>query len=747
MKNGKLIIVSNRLPVSIEQSQEGLKIKQSSGGLVSAIMGYLETEFSKSRYSSVVWVGVPDSSRTEWEKIQPLLKDSLINYLPVFLDKLIKEAFYNRFSNSTIWPLFHYFPSYTEFREEDFLAYQLANEKFADVLYGTIEERDTVWVQDYHLLLLPAILRQNFSKIPIAFFLHIPFPAFDIFRLLPNRWRRDLVNGMLGADLIGFQTQDDVINYLQSVQRLVGIQVLEGRLHVNHRLVQAAAFPISIDFDKFNGAAKSVPVEIKREELRNSLLNKKIIFSVDRLDYTKGVMDRLQAYALFLNQYPEYRKKVVFILNIVPSRDAISKYSERKKMIDEFVGNLNAKIGDIAWQPVIYRYQHLEFTELVALYTTCDIAIISPLRDGMNLVAKEFVASRHENNGVLLLSEFAGASKELTNALIINPNDLERFSRKIHRAIIMTDEEQRIRMSRMREYLSENNVSQWAKSIFDNLSDIKFQQDQFKPSILRENDIIYMQQYYHECKRRLILLDYDGTLVNLEDHPDLAIPTQKVLEVLKSLTADKDNTVFIVSGRKRQNLENWLNNIPIGFVAEHGAFIKWPGGEWIQRTSPVQSWKKEAMVIMNRFASANPGSFIEEKENAIAWHYRNLGEMIARDAVRELYYQLQMITSKPGAEVIHGHKVVEIRSRGASKGAAYSEIAAMSSFDFILAIGDDRTDEDLFYRLTGRNCFTIRVGSAASFARYNVPEPSDVIDLLTRLVSLNLERSGTVTHD
>jgi trehalose 6-phosphate synthase/phosphatase len=734
MKKGKLIIVSNRLPLSIQNGADGITIQQSSGGLVSAIKGYLDSlNPEDSPYTSVIWAGVPDCSRSDWERAKSQFENSDIEYLPVFLEKVIKDAFYNRFSNSTLWPLFHYFPSFAEYSEDDYLAYQLANEKFSDALFHIIKPEDTLWIHDYHLFLLPAILRNAHPKIAIGFFLHIPFPSFEVFRMLPNRWRRDLLNGILGADLVGFHTHDDVIYFLQNVQRLLGIIEMQGRLNVNHRLVQAASFPISIDFNKFSDAADDKEVQKIRKEIQDSVQHRKIIFSVDRLDYTKGLMNRLEAYEYFLTLYSEFKRQVVFILNIVPSRDALSKYSERKRMVDEFVGNINSRMGDITWQPVLYRYQHLDFKELMALYTACDIAMITPLRDGMNLVAKEFVAARKDNQGVLILSEFAGSAKELTNAVMINPNDQERIARKLHRAIVMSSEEQRIRMSHMREYLAEHNVLKWANDIFFMLNEIKERQEQFQPSLLHKHDIEEIIYSYQHARNRLILLDYDGTLVDIVSHPSLAKPTEQLIEILKVLSSDPRNSVFVVSGRKRDNLDEWLGGLPIGMIAEHGAFIKWPNGQWTQRAVPGHAWKKDAMPVMERFTSAHPGSFIEEKEFAIAWHYRNLGEMVARDAAREMYYQLQSINVKPGAEVIHGHKVVEIRSRGANKGAAYSEVATLKKFDFVLAAGDDRTDEDLFYRLTGANEYTIRVGSAASFARYNVPEPQDVIRFLTQL--------------
>lgn len=733
MDNRKLIIVSNRLPFSVTNGPEGIRVQQASGGLISAMISFLET-LEPGTFNSICWAGVPDITQKQWKAAEKKIEQENIKYVPVFLDKNVKDGHYNGFSNSTLWPLFHYFPSYAEYDLKTYSHYREANQAFADEILKIIEPGDVIWVHDYHLLHLPQMIRDQVEDITTGFFLHIPFPAFDIFTLLPSRWRKELLLGILGSDLVGFHTQDDVIHFLECVQRLTGYTHTQGRLTVQDRHIQVGAFPISIDFNKFNDAAADPEIIKLRDEIKSGQNAEKIIFSVDRLDYTKGLMNRLEAYASFLEENPEYHGKVTFILNVVPSRDVISKYSERKKMVDELVGDLNSRMGNLNWQPVIYQYKHLTFEELMALYTACDIALITPVRDGMNLVAKEFIASRIEEKGVLILSELAGSARELTGSLFINPNDREKISDQLKRALTMPEDEQSERLKFMRDYLKEHDVKYWSSRFFKDLTQIKSLQEDYKPRFLTPEDYKNISRSYNRSGNRLLMLDYDGTLSPLVSHPDMAIPDEGLIHLLEELSSEEHNTVFVISGRKKSNLENWLNIRTLGLVAEHGAFIRWPGNsEWVQFAGPSFGWKNEARRIMEQFSAVYPGSFYEEKEFALAWHYRNVEPNLARRASRELFHQLFSFSPKPAVEVISGHKVIEIRSRGANKGAAFTEISAGVHYDFVLGIGDDRTDEDLFARLNKPNHWSIKVGAQGSIARFNLNGPQEVLRFLSSL--------------
>ncbi|MGZ5191965.1 MAG: bifunctional alpha,alpha-trehalose-phosphate synthase (UDP-forming)/trehalose-phosphatase, partial [Flavisolibacter sp.] len=477
MNNRRLFVIANRLPICITGEKEEARIKPSSGGLVSAVNSYLRN--SGNQFSEVFWAGMPGCNPTTWNEAVNHFSESSYTYLPVMVYKEQYEKYYNGFSNSVIWPLFHYFPSFVEYNSDNYENYMLVNEHFSEILLRQVRPGDTVWIHDYHLLPLAQMLRNSIPDLTIGLFLHIPFPSFELFRMLPKQWQEQILKGMLGADLIGFHTIDYATHFLQSIQMILGIDNDRHILRYNNRLVKVDVFPISIDYEHFNNAYDKEEVCSMRTSMLEKLSHQKIIFSVDRLDYTKGVQNRLRSYELFLKQNPSYLNKVVFFLSIVPSRDTISKYVERKRMIEELVSQINGRLGNLQWQPIIYRYNSLQFDEMLALYTSCDLALITPLRDGMNLVAKEFVASRKDKKGVLIISEMAGAARELTDALTINPNDISEMANKIKEGLEMKAEEQSYRLENMQRRISNYNVQTWAYDFMNELGSIKEKQNTF----------------------------------------------------------------------------------------------------------------------------------------------------------------------------------------------------------------------------------------------------------------------------
>ncbi|RYG48880.1 MAG: bifunctional alpha,alpha-trehalose-phosphate synthase (UDP-forming)/trehalose-phosphatase [Chitinophagaceae bacterium] len=579
MNKGNLFILSNRLPVTVTKREGKLKILPSSGGLVSAMQGFLQNAGKTDQdFNSVSWVGVPGCSKEMWESIRDDYEENY-RLVPVYIPAKIYDGYYNGMSNSVIWPLFHYFPSYAEYSETGFRLYMQANEHFRESLLPNLSEGDTVWIHDYQLMPLAKMIREKFPNITIGFFLHIPFPSFELFRLLPHPWQEELLHGMLGADLIGFHTIDYATHFLKCLQMKLGLEHENSILKYNDRLLKVDVFPISIDYEKFRDAYSLPEVKERRNFYAEQFEGKKIIFSVDRLDYSKNVLGRLKGYERFLVEYPEYKGKVVFILTIVPSRDNIANYIERKKEIDEFIGGFNARVGNITWKPVIYQYSHLAFEEMIALYSSCHIALITPLRDGMNLVSKEFVATRQDKKGVLVLSEMAGAARELTDAVLINPNDVNGLAEKMYYALQMPAGEQEKRMTRMQQRISEYSVSVWAEDFLEQLQKIKKQQGDFEFIFLDQAAREALKGKFLLSKKRLILLDYDGTLVNFAPLPHLSAPTGSLIDVLRKLSEDPANSVYIISGRNREALEEWLGDLNINLVAEHGALTKTAKGE------------------------------------------------------------------------------------------------------------------------------------------------------------------------
>ncbi|HXD79305.1 MAG TPA: bifunctional alpha,alpha-trehalose-phosphate synthase (UDP-forming)/trehalose-phosphatase, partial [Puia sp.] len=561
---GRLIIISSRLPFSLDRDGEKVSIRQSSGGLVSAIKSYFENSTAqRSELTGKMWMGVADFPQEDWELVRESSAEKPdFEVLPVFVEKDLYENFYNGFANSVLWPLFHYFSTLATYESQYFDAYVQVNQQFAERIVPLLEPGDQIWIHDYQLMLLPHLLRTKKPDATIGFFLHIPFPSYEIFRLMPTEWKKMILHGVMGADLIGFHTYDYVQHFLQSVKMILGVDNYFHNLQYQDRLVRIDLFPIGIDYGKFHTAATDPDVQIIRDKARGNLEDKKIIFSVDRLDYTKGLMQRLSGFEYFLERYPEWREKVVFILNIVPSRSTIPAYSERKKQIEEKIGTINGRFSTISWQPVLYRYTHLSFQELVALYQAADVALITPLRDGMNLVAKEYVASS-TGKGVLVLSELAGAASELSEAILVNPTDVFDVASSITRALAMPLYEQRNRISLMQRRLQEYDVFKWVNDFMDQLSQVKQEQQRQKVRVLDDKALSVINRHYQRAGNRCLLLDYDGTLVPFTRIPSEAAPDNTVRDMLSRLSSDPRNHVVIISGRDMSSLDRWLGTLPV----------------------------------------------------------------------------------------------------------------------------------------------------------------------------------------
>jgi len=730
----RLVIAAYRLPFKLSKAKNGYKAIQNSGGLVSAILA-LSENFKKSnadlKNSKIVWAGIAD------ELPDDVTSDSLENenfeILPVTITEEVNELYYGGFCNNLIWPLFHYFPTYAVFKTEYFKAYEEANLRFCEELIKTIKPGDFIWIHDYQLMLLPEMIRQRIPDATIGFFLHIPFPSFEIFRLLPRHWRESIIKGLLGADLVGFHTHDYTQNFIKSVKRTTGYECPQNIIYTPNKLVKADAFPIGIDYDKFHDACLKKSVIAEKKKLKGHLSEQKLIFSVDRLDYSKGLLLKLNGYETFLEMHPEWRSKVVFNMVVVPSRDSIGKYKEMKKELESTVGRINGEYSSIAWRPIIYQYKSLSFKELIALYNVSEVGLITPLRDGMNLVAKEYIACQVENEGVLILSEMAGAAAELNEAIIINPVDNIEMAEAIFNALEMGTEEKHTRLERMKNRISNYNVFTWAFDFFNQTYETK--KDQKLRSVRFVNQKISAQivSDYRKASRRILFLDYDGTLVPFAKYPELAIVEKDTLEIVRKLSDDSKNQVVIISGRDKQFLEKQFEEINVSLVAEHGYYIKKGDGEWEATMNTDEQWKEVVIPIMNEYVSRCHGTFIEEKTGSIAWHYRNADSEFAQLRLHELRDDLaEIIRYKTDLEILEGHKVLEVKSGKYDKGQAANTLMMDQKFSFVFAAGDDKTDEFLFNALPD-TAYTIRVGLSPSFAKYNVTDIPILLKLLEEL--------------
>lgn len=725
-KHNKLIIVSTRLPVSITKVNGKLVITASTGGLATGM-----STVSKSQDS--IWIGWPGIASDDLSNNdKKFIIKELEKYkcYPVFLSQHQLDDYYSGYCNATLWPLFHYFLSKAVFKEEFWRAYVAVNHLFLKEVKKFVTNDSQIWVHDYQLMLLPASIRKKFPDTSIGFFLHTPFPSFEIFRLIPNR--EALLQGLLGADLIGFHTYDYVRHFLSSIHRTLGLESNLGTVLVNDRIVQADAFPIGIDYKKFAKAPRKLKVKKILHSFNLFSEKTKVILSVDRADYTKGIIARLEAFEQFLHDYPQYTGKVVMVVLAVPSRSDVKEYQELIAGIEQKVSQINGKFATVDWSPITYRYQSLPFEELSALYAMADVMLVTPLRDGMNLVAKEYVATRHKDKGVLILSELAGAASELSEAVQVNPYNQTMVADAIKKALEMPEKEQKERMKAMQRRVSEYTINRWAADFINQLS-----YSNQRESLVKSYDVAagkQMLKEYRSASKRLILLDYDGTLKEFVSSPDAsaAKPSRKVRSLLNKLSRDPSNTVIIVSGRHKNALDSFFRGMGLNLIAEHGAWI-YEAGAWIKSGVIPKKWKQLVKPVLEEYTARTPGAMIEEKDFSFVWHYRMVSPDLAYVRSKELKADLSKILLDSEAEVFQGQKIIEIKPRYMHKGAQVTEVLNREHWDFIMAIGDDYTDEDMFKVLPER-AYTFNVGAKhMTDARFQLTSVNDVLKLLHEL--------------
>ena len=727
---GKTIIVSNRLPVKIQEKDGEYTSSASEGGLATGLGSIY-------REGDNVWIGWPGTeiAPDKQEEITVQLAD--LSLRPVFLSQEEISEYYEGFSNEVLWPIFHYYAStYSTYLQSNWEFYQQVNQKFADAVLSVAEPGDTIWIHDYQLLLLPALIRAKLPDVSIGFFLHIPFPSFQLFHLIP--WRSELLEGLLGADLIGFHTFDDVQHFTQACARLLHVNLSANIISLPDRLVVAEAFPMGIDEQKYASLTQSEEVKQEIKKLKETFNGVRTILSVDRLDYSKGILQRLQAFEELLLKNPEYVEKVVLYMIVVPSRDTVPQYKHLRNEIDKRVGNINSMFRTLNWSPVQYFYRSFPIETLSALYASADVALVTPMRDGMNLVSKEYVASRTQNTGVLILSEMAGSSRELIDALIVNPNNMNMMTAAIKQALEMPADEQESRMVKLRKNVSKFNVKHWVKIFMDRLQEVKDQQRSLHTRYVSSLTKKAIYKIYAKTCKRVFFLDYDGTLVGFNADINKASPDEGLYQILKNLASDPENKVVLISGRDYQTLEKWFGHIPVTLIADHGAWQKL-NGQWESTPALNDQWKKNIYPVLETFADRTPGSFIEEKTYSLAWHYRNVETGLGELRAGELVNNLRFITSDQGLQILPGNKVIEVKNIEINKGKTAMALLYGQAYDFVMAIGDDHTDEDTFKAMPD-NSVTIKVGNTSSVAKYYVNDHKEVRALLqgfTKPVAVN----------
>jgi trehalose 6-phosphate synthase/phosphatase len=468
----RIIVASNRVPYNIVKSKSGIKYKKSVGGLVTAVDPIL----SRNGGLWIGWNGSKGHDRDFEKRIEVGREKGKVGYALKFISLSSTEIknYYHGFSNRSLWPLFHGFICQSHFDKDYWRFYRKINNRFANNILEEVTGGELIWIHDYQLFLTPEALREQSDRdLKILFFLHIPFPNYESFRVLP--WDDQILRGLLGSDLIGFQTQRCAFNFLECCKKILKLDVdfKSKKIFYGDRKVEAGGFPISIDFNHFDNMAGSKKTDRYLKRIKSFGGEARVVMSVERLDYTKGIKERLSAINRFFEKYPEYRKKVVFLQISVPSRTKIKEYIELKKEIDELVGNINGRFADELWSPVHYLYKALPQEKLAALYRISDVCMVTPLRDGMNLIGKEYASCKADGDGVLILSELAGSADELSDySIMVNPYDIEEVADSLHRALCMDLNERKMMMSGLRNIVRKNDIYKWASKFLDYYNNI-----------------------------------------------------------------------------------------------------------------------------------------------------------------------------------------------------------------------------------------------------------------------------------
>jgi trehalose 6-phosphate synthase/phosphatase len=738
VRMGRLILVANRLPVSLDLSDGQVKVQDSAGGLATGMRGLGKQE----QTSWVGWPGgMPSSDEQRAEVDRKLAEHSST---PVYLSSQEAERFYEGMSNSVIWPLFHYLVDRMPLFVRNYDEYRAVNQRFADIVCERATEDDSIWIHDYHLLLLPQLIRERLPRARIGFFLHIPFPSSEIFRLLPHR--EDLLRGMLGSSVIGFHTFSYARHFSNALLGNLGIEPELDRVDVDGRNVSIGVFPMGIDVAAFERLAAAPELPERISALRRAQNVEQLILGVDRLDYTKGIPRKLLAMERLLERSPQYRGKVRLLQIAVPSRENVAEYKSLRADVEGLVGRINGSSGSLHDAPIHYLYQPVAQTELVASYRAAEIMAVTPLRDGMNLVAKEYVASRIDGDGVLVLSELAGAASELGEALTVNPYDVESLASTLDRALTMPETERRERMAALRDKVRARPVELWARQF---VTALESDERTTEPRDLRSNsaELDALARELATRQEVLLALDYDGTLVKITSNPERARPDGTLRELLTMLAAMPGVEVCIVSGRTQSSLAAWFGELSIDLVAEHGVWSKRANEpDWKCHIEPsALGWLPEAKNILQTYVERAPGAFVEEKTAGLSWHYRLVDPYLGLALARELRVHLIRYFAQAPVSVLAGRKVIELRPHGIDKGSAIRDsLGLLRQNVSVAAAGDDRTDEDLFAVLP-EGSLSLCAGTLATRAGCRVSGPDQVRRFL-RVFALARESRKRLTR-
>jgi trehalose 6-phosphate synthase/phosphatase len=730
----KWIIASNRLPFALNKNKT--KLTRSSGGLVTALSGIHSD-------NKLLWTGVaPEGvSKSSWTKLRKE-KDKDKSFHPIFLDETDYDLYYNGMCNNALWPILHYESEKFSFSKRKWDAYCDVNQTFARQISKLANDDDLVWVHDFHLFMLPSYLKKLRPKLRVGFFLHTPFPSSEIFSQFPAR--KEILRSLLTANLVGFHDYSYLRHFVTTVSALLGLECSAFSVQLKDHICNLGVFPVSIDTPSFikqsnSSKVKSIVTSLKKDSRQHAL-----VLGVDRLDYIKGIELKLKAFRRLLSAYPIMRGKVCLLQIAVPSRTDVPDYQQLKTEVERLVGDINGSFGTPYFVPVQYIHNSVGFDELLALYRHADALLVTSKRDGMNLVALEYLAAQPPvDPGVVVLSEFTGAMSALSQVLPTNPWDLDQTADQLHRALTMNLAERKKRHHEMIGYLKNYTATVWAASFMKALdSAVLMNENSLLLSINgKENSALKKILKNIKGKPLQIILDYDGTLTPIRSKPEQAILDHNSANIIKSILEKSNVNLVVASGRDSLFLKKQLTPIGVSYAAEHGASFFESETGTIHKVSSFkrQNTFSKAKNIIKDYCARVPGSFLEKKVHGLAWHYRNSPTEFAEFQARRLKMDLEAALRNTSMGVMAGKKVIEIRSADANKGAFakwYIDLLTKQQNikkSVFMGIGDDTTDEDLFLAIKNVGGISIKVGEGPTIAQYRLRSQKEVLPFLEKL--------------
>ncbi|KAG0742219.1 hypothetical protein G6F57_010744 [Rhizopus arrhizus] len=687
-------------------------------------------------------------------KLQALLWDTG-RIVPIFLDEK-SHGHYEGYCKQVLWPLFHYLVQSTSngslVEKSQWSDYVAVNRQFADTIIENYQPNDIIFINDYHLLLVPEMIREKLPEAAIGIFIHATFPSSEIFRCLQTR--KEILNGILGANLVGFQTYSYARHFISSCTRVLGCETTQ--VGVNHHGAQilVGTFPIGVDCNRVTQFCKQPGVLPKMDAIRDMHSGKKIIAGRDKLDSTKGILQKLHAFETFLRDYPEWHHKVVLIQVATPTH---GDHSRLEAKISETVSHINGKYGSLQHTPIHYYHQDIDRDEYYALLSVADLALITCSRDGMNTTSFEYTLCQHQKSepGQLILSEFAGTAGSMGAAILVNPWDYAEVAKSMNDALVMSLDEKVTRHEQLYKHVTSRTADFWAHSFVKQLVTVSQQQD-LQSHATPTLDNQKLLDDYRTSKKRIMFFDYDGTLTPIVAMPSDATPSLEMIRALQILCHDPNNIIWVISGRDQATLDDWIgSNIQkINLSAEHGCYIKSVDSDgWESIVDGLDmSWKADVIEIFDYYTERTQGSFVEHKKSSITWHYRQADAEYGAFQAKECQNHLEnAIVSKYPVEILVGKKNLEVRPMSINKGEIVKRILSKNpNTDLVICAGDDKTDEDMFRALSSihqkasgiwpapnAHLYSITVGPSEkkTFANWHVNTPQEIIQMLESLAN------------